>query len=79
VIEVKGIGSRPQMRVNFFLGVLAELLQRMDDPHAAYSVAFPDVAQYRGLWNRLPALAKQRTSITAIFVSENGTIDHVAQ
>ncbi|QBD75161.1 MarR family transcriptional regulator [Ktedonosporobacter rubrisoli] len=32
IIEVKGIGSYPSMRVNYFLGALAELLQRMDDP-----------------------------------------------
>lgn len=58
IIEVKGIGKYQPMRVNYFLGGLAEVLQRMDDPVARYSVAFPDIPQYRGLWTRLPQLAK---------------------
>jgi len=76
IIEVKGIGAYQQMRVNYFLGALAEVLQRMDDPVARYSVAFPDVPQYQRLWARLPQLAKQRTGITALFVSEDGIIQH---
>src|ERR1700692_3361531 len=31
LIELKGIGSRPQMRANYFLGVPEELLLRMND------------------------------------------------
>ena len=68
MIEVKGPGSRPQMRVNYFLSMLGEILQRMDDPAARYSIALPDLPQYRGLWNRLPMLAKQRTGIDILFV-----------
>jgi hypothetical protein len=77
IIEAKGIGSYQPMRVNFFLSALAELLQRMDDPKAQYSIALPDVQQYRRLWDRLPLLAKQRTSITAIFVDADGKIEHL--
>lgn len=77
VIEVKGIGSRPEMRVNYFVGMLGETLQRMDDPSAKYSIAMPDVPQFRGLWSRLPALAKTRTTITALFVSEGGAVEEV--
>ena len=77
IIEVKGIGSYQPMRVNYFLSALAETLQRMNDPNAFYSVAFPDVAQYRGLWNRLPLLAKKRTTISALFITENGDVTHV--
>ena len=60
IIEVKGCGSLAPMRVNYFLGALGETLQRMNDPDAKYSIALPDMQQYRGLWERLPMLAKQR-------------------
>jgi hypothetical protein len=74
IIEVKGCGSRQQMRVNYFLAVLGELLQRMDDEQARYSIALPYLPQFRRLWERLPKLAKSRTTITALFVRENGSI-----
>lgn len=77
IIEVKGSGSLNPMRVNYFLGILGELLQRMDEPTARYSIALPDLQQFRNLWSRLPDLAKQRTTIDAIFVSGDGTIDFV--
>lgn len=75
IIEVKGLGSLSAMNVNYFLGVLAETLQRMDDPNAKYSIALPDVRQFRNLWYRLPLLAKKRTGITAIFIDEQGNIN----
>ncbi|WP_025676901.1 MarR family transcriptional regulator [Paenibacillus massiliensis] len=75
IIEVKGLGSLSAMNVNYFLGVLAETLQRMDDPNAKYSIALPDVKQFRNLWNRLPLLAKKRTGITALFIDEQGNIN----
>lgn len=65
MIEVKGCGSRQPMRVNYFLAMLGELLQRMNDPRAKYSIAVPDMPQYRALWSRLPLLAKEHTGITA--------------
>jgi hypothetical protein len=68
-------GSLDAMRVNYFLGVLGETLQRMDDPKASYSIALPDRKQFRNLWNRLPVLAKQRTQITALFVSDGGQVE----
>lgn len=77
IIEVKGIGSRQAMRVNYFIGMLGETLQRMDDPDAMYSIAMPDVPQFRGLWNRLPELAKRQTTVTALFVTADGAIDHL--
>jgi hypothetical protein len=79
IIEVKGIGSRSEMRVNYFIGMLGETLQRMDDPAAKYSIAVPDVAQFRGLWSRLPSVAKSRTSITALFVADDGTVEEVRE
>jgi hypothetical protein len=77
IIEAKGSGSLDAMRVNYFLGVLGETLQRMDDPKAAYSIALPDVKQFRNLWARLPVLAKQRTTITALFVRRDGEVEQV--
>jgi hypothetical protein len=77
LIEAKGCGSRPEMRVNYFIAMLGEVLQRMSLPDARYSIALPDMVQFRRLWERLPALARQRTGITAIFVAADGTVDHV--
>jgi hypothetical protein len=37
IIEAKGGGTLDATRVNYFLGVLGETLQRMDDPKAAYA------------------------------------------
>ncbi|MUG21797.1 MarR family transcriptional regulator [Paenibacillus macerans] len=75
IIEVKGLGSSSAMNVNYFLGVLAETLQRMDDPNAKYSIALPDVKQFRNLWSRLPLLAKKRTGITAMFIDGQGNVN----
>jgi len=33
--------------------------------------------QFRRLWERLPALAKDRTGISAIFVSVEGRVTHL--
>jgi len=77
IIEVKGPGSRSPMRVNYFLGILGETLQRMDDPNAKYTIALPDLNQYRGLWDRLPALAKSRTNISLMLVSLAGDIEFI--
>jgi len=74
LIEAKGRGGSPQEQGNYFLGVLAELLQRMSDPGARYSVALPDLPRYRGLWERLPSLAKSRLQLSALFVDERGAV-----
>lgn len=76
-IEVKGQGSRNAMRVNYFLGILGETLQRMEDSNAKYSIALPDMQQFRNLWMRLPLLAKSRTGITAIFVTRDGKVSEI--
>ena len=75
IIEVKGPGSRSAMRVNYFIGILGETLQRMNDPDAQYSIALPDLQQYRKLWERLPELAKSRTTISLLLVSKEGSIE----
>ena len=74
IIEVKGPGSRQPMRVNYFISILGETLQRMNDDKARYSIAFPDLEQYRKLWDKLPTLAKQRTTIDLILVDDNRNI-----
>ena len=74
LIEVKGPGSRSPMRVNYFLSILGEILQRMEDPKAKYSIALPDMEQYRRLWNKLPKLAKERTTIDLILVDQSGKL-----
>jgi hypothetical protein len=74
IIEVKGQGSRNAMRVNYFIAVLGELLQRMDDSSSRYSIALPDLPQFRNLWRKLPQLAKQKTGITCLFVDPQGNI-----
>jgi hypothetical protein len=63
--------------VNYFIGALGELLQRMSDPAAAYGLALPDNLQYRGLLRRLPELIWERLRLrfTVIFVS--GTDDGI--
>ena len=75
VIEVKGCGSRQQMRENYFLAIIGELLKRMDRSDAEYFISFPKMKQYENLCSRLPALAKQRTQIRMILVDDNGRLE----
>ena len=77
IIEAKGSGSRDQMKVNYFLSILGETLQRMNDPAAKYSIALPDHRQFRNLWARLPELAKSRTTITMLIVELNGNVEEI--
>lgn len=77
IIEVKGPGSRPPMRVNYFIGILGETLQRMSDIKADYSIALPDLPQYRNLWTKLPSLAKKRTTITLLLITKDGKVSHI--
>lgn len=74
VIEVKGCGSRPQMQGNYFLAILGQILQRMQDPSAKYSIALPDLPRFRGLWERLPDAAKARAGVSALFVGADGSV-----
>jgi hypothetical protein len=41
IIEAKGEVRSDQQQGNNFLNALGELLQRMDDPEAAYALALP--------------------------------------
>ncbi|HVH77694.1 MAG TPA: hypothetical protein VM755_22490 [Stellaceae bacterium] len=75
IIEAKGGGSSQPMRVNYFLAVLGTILQRIEDPSARHSIALPDMTQFRGLWGRLPRLAKERVALTALFVDPAGSVE----
>ena len=55
--------------------IIGELLQRMNDLEARCRIAVPDLKQFRGLWQRLPSMAKTRTGITAFIVKASGEID----
>jgi hypothetical protein len=74
IIEVKGAEPLNPLPVNIFVSVLGEVLQRMDDPDCKYSVAIPDLEQFRRLWERLPLLSRQRTGITVLLVSLTGEV-----
>lgn len=73
VIEAKAeVGKNGPQQVNYFLGMLGELVQRMDDANASYGIAIPANRQYRGLVDRLPALAKERLRLSVFWVSRKG-------
>lgn len=73
VIEAKAeVGRNGPQQVNYFLGMLGELVQRMDDAQASYGIALPDNRQYRGLVQRLPGLAKERLRLAVFWVSRRG-------
>lgn len=63
--------------MNYFLSILGETLQRMEDPGASYSIALPDLPQFKRLWERLPNAAKARTGISALFVRADGDVTEI--
>lgn len=69
MLEAKGEVLLQPQQVNYFLGTLGELVQRMDDPDTTYGLALPDNRQYRGLVSRLPSLARDRLGLRVLFVS----------
>lgn len=68
LLEAKGEAANPPQQVNYFLGAIGELVQRLDDPDARYGLALPDHRQYRGLVTRLPRLAWTRLHLVVLFV-----------
>jgi hypothetical protein len=68
VIEAKGEGTRPAMRVSYFLGALGELLQRMESPSAVYGLALPAHRQFAGLIMRFPQQVKIRLQLCFFLV-----------
>lgn len=71
LIEAKGEVAAGPQQVNYFLGALAQLVQRMEDPDATYALALPDNRQYRGLVERLPDLAKDRLGLWVFWTARS--------
>jgi hypothetical protein len=70
VVEAKAeTGTSGAQQVNYFVGMLGELLQRMDDDSASYGIALPENPQYRGLVDRLPRLARDRIGLNIFWVA----------
>lgn len=77
LIEIKGPGSRNAMQNNYFNEIFGEILKRMDDPNARYTIVFPDIKKFRRLWYDLPELAKERTTIDLLLVDPQGNIENL--
>jgi hypothetical protein len=67
-LEAKGEGSLSAMRVNYFLGALGELLQRMNSAETSYGLALPAHRQFAGLIARLPILVITRLDLCFFLV-----------
>ena len=63
IIEAKGEGSLNPMRVNNFLMVLGELMQKMDSPNKKYGIALPAHQQYVKLIHKLPLYQKEQMKL----------------
>lgn len=74
IVEAKGEAPAGPQQVNYFLGALGELVQRMGDPTATYGLALPDHRQYRGLVERVPRLARERLHLRIWFVRADGAV-----
>lgn len=79
LIEAKGEGVIPQACRNSFFTVLGDILQRMNDPTAKYSIALPDTKVFRNLWQRLPTTAKDRLQLSLLLVDDQGKVTHLDQ
>lgn len=59
LIEAKGEINLSAQQVNYFVGALGELVQRMSDTAARHGLALPNNRQYRGHVDRLPVSSIQ--------------------
>lgn len=53
IVEAKGEGSRSEMFNNFFISILGEVLQRMNEQAAEYGIALPAHRKYARLIEEL--------------------------
>lgn len=53
IVEAKGEGSRNEMFNNFFVSILGEILQRMNEQAAEYGIALPAHRKYARLIEEL--------------------------
>ncbi len=72
IVEAKSEAPSGPQQVNYFLGALGELVQRMSDASARYALALPDHKQYRGLVDRWRSLARKRLRLAVFFVRPEG-------
>jgi hypothetical protein len=72
IIEAKGEGSLNPMRVNYFLMILGELIQKMDSPDKQYGIALPAHQQYVRLIEKLPLYQKQQLKLKIFLAKRIG-------
>lgn len=71
VIEAKAAkGVTGPQQHNSFLGMLGQLVSRMDDPGATYGLAVPDDGLHRGLLGRLPPHAREALGLVVFWVAQ---------
>lgn len=71
VINVQGMkrGRRQTLPVK-----LSEVIKRIDDVNAHYSIAFNDSITYRRQWNEIPEAVKERLNMSVILADKKGNI-----
>ena len=77
VIEARGQGEDNPMGRNYFSIVLGNIVQRMDDADTKYSLAFPEIEPFLGMWRLFPPEAKSRLGLTILFVDASGRVKEV--
>ena len=68
LIEAKGEGSLNPMRVNYFLMIIGEIIQKMDSPTKQYGLGLPAYKQYANLIMKLPMWIKQHLKLKIFLV-----------
>ncbi len=76
-LEATGEAADPAEQVRLFIEALGKLVQRLQEPSAAYGLALPDTSAHRGLVQNLPPLAWQRLSMVIFFVSRDWVVSDV--
>lgn len=82
IIEAKGEGSLNPMRVNYFVMILGELMQKIDSPDKKYGIALPAHQQFAKLIHKLPQFVKKQMKLHIFLVKReeehNYTVGHYA-
>jgi hypothetical protein len=77
LIEAKGEGSLNPMRVNYFLMVIGEIVQRMDSAHKQYGIGLPAHKQYINLIEKLPLWIKQQLRLKIFLIKRQDGGEYV--
>lgn len=72
LVEVKPEGGTDQQTGNYFMNGLAELLQRMGDPHKKYFLGFPAHRRYVNMIIRLPSWVMNQLQLGFFLVRKTG-------